>query len=72
MALRHYVLHDKKNKLLVYEEMVDGKSYIFINQSGEVTQIPIKLWRKIANAWQTNGWSDKWDMLEDCIPPLEM
>lgn len=71
MALKHYVLHDKKNKLVVYEEMIDGKSYIFIRQNGDVTQIPIKLWRKIASAWQENGWSEKWDMLDDCVPPLE-
>jgi hypothetical protein len=71
MALRHYVLHDKKNKLVVYEEMIDGKSYIFIRCNGEVTQMPTKLWRKVNTAWQENGWSEKWDMLDDCIPPLE-
>jgi hypothetical protein len=71
MALRHYILHDRKNKLVVYEEMIDGKSYIFIQQGRDVTQIPVRSWRKIAAAWQENGWSEKWDMLEDCIPPLE-
>lgn len=68
MALRHYVLHDKKNKLVVYEEMIDGKSYIFVRQGADVTQFPIKTWRKIHNAWKENEWSEKWDMLEDCVP----
>ena len=72
MALRHYILHDKKNKLIVYEEMIDGKSFIFVSQSGETTQIPIKSWRKIMQAWETNGWSDKWDMLDGCVAPIEM
>lgn len=71
MALRHYILHDKKNKLAVYEEMIDGKSYIFIRQGNDLTQIPIRSWRNIATAWKENEWSEKWDMLEDCVPPLE-
>lgn len=71
MALRHYILHDKKNKTAVYEEMIDGKSYIFIRQGSDITQVPIRQWRKIADAWEENKWSEKWDMLEDCVPPLE-
>lgn len=71
MGLRQYVLHDRKNKLLVYEEMIQGKSYMFIRYNGELTQIPTKMWRKINEAWKEKGWSEKWDMLDDCVPPLE-
>lgn len=71
MALRHYILHDRKNKIVVFEEMIDGKSFIFVRNDGEITQFPIETWRKMHDAWIENKWSEKWDTLDGCIPPLE-
>jgi hypothetical protein len=69
MPMRVDIFHDKKNNVVVYEEMIEGKSYIFIRAKGELVQIPAPIWRKIAKAWEEKGWSEKWDVLED-MPPL--
>jgi hypothetical protein len=73
MPMRVDIFHDKKNKLVVYEEMIDGKSYVFIRSNGELVQIAAPIWRKINKAWQEKGWSEKWDMIGDCVPlPSEL
>jgi hypothetical protein len=72
MALRHYILHDRKNKIVVFEEMIDGKSFIFVRNNGEITQYPIGVWRKIHDAWAQNKWSEKWDDLDTCVPPTSL
>jgi hypothetical protein len=69
MPMRVDIFHDKKNSVIAYEEMIDGKSYIFIRVKGELVQIPAPIWRKLAKAWEEKGWSEKWDVLED-MPPL--
>jgi len=69
MPMRVDIFHDKKNNVVVYEEMIEGKSYIFIRAKGELIQISAPIWRKIAKAWEEKGWSEKWDVLED-MPPL--
>jgi hypothetical protein len=72
MPMRVDLYHDKKNKILVYEEMIEGKSYMFIRMDQEVMQIPAPLWRKINKAWQEKGWPEKWDYIDDCVPLLEI
>ena len=72
MPIRVDIYHDKKNSVLAYEEMIDGKSYMFIRYNGEVIQIPASVWRKINKAWQEKGWDEKWDYIEDCVPLLEI
>jgi hypothetical protein len=69
MPMRVDIFHDKKNSVVVYEEMIDGKSYVFIRAKGELVQIPAPIWRKINKAWEEKGWSEKWDVLDD-MPPL--
>lgn len=73
MPMRTDIYHDKKNKVVVYEEMIDGKSYVFIRCNGELMQIPAPIWRKINKAWGEKGWSEKWDMIDDCVAlPTEL
>ena len=72
MPMRVDLYHDKKNKVLVYEEMIDGKSYMFIRVGPEIIQMPAATWRKINKAWQEKGWSEKWDVLDDMPPILEI
>ena len=68
MPMRVDIFHDKKNKILIFEEMIDGKSYVFIRVNGETVQMPAPIWRKANKAWQENGWSEKWDILDGCVP----
>lgn len=68
MPMRTDIYHDKKNKLIVYEEMIDGKSYVFIRSNGELVQIGMPQWRKVQQAWTEKGWSEKWDILDGCVP----
>ena len=72
MPMRVDIYHDKKNSVLAYEEMIDGKSYFFIRVKGETLQIPTPMWRKINKAWQEKGWDEKWDYIDDCPPALEI
>lgn len=72
MPMRVDIFHDKKNKILAYEEMIDGKSYMFIRVGTEVIQMPASVWRKINKAWQESGWDEKWDNIDDCVPLLEI
>jgi hypothetical protein len=66
--MRTDLYHDKRNKLVVYEEMIDGKSYLFIRSNGELVQIGMPQWRKVVAAWQEKGWDKKWDYIDDCVP----
>lgn len=72
MGMRVDIFHDKKNKILAYEEMIDGKSYMFIRVGTEVIQMSAATWRKINKAWQEKGWDEKWDYIDDCVPLLEI
>lgn len=68
MPMRTDIFHDKKNKILVYEEMIEGKSYMFFRVDGELFKMPASIWRKVNKAWQEKGWDEKWDYIDDCLP----
>ena len=72
MPMRVDLYHDTDKKVLVYEEMIDGKSYMFIRMDHDVMQIPAAIWRKINTAWQEKGWEEKWDSIDTCPPILEI
>lgn len=68
MPMRLDIYHNKKEKILAYEEMIDGKSYFFVRYDGETIKFPAPLWRKLNKAWQQKAWDEKWDYLDDCVP----
>ena len=71
MSLKHDFCHNRKMKLIAYEEMIDEKSYIFIKCGSEEMRIPIGAWRELNDAWNEKAWDKKFDELDTCIPELE-
>lgn len=71
MSLKHDFCHNRKMKLLAYEEMIDEKSYVFIKFAGEEIRLPIAAWRELNKAWNEKAWDEKFDSLDTCIPELE-
>lgn len=72
MPMRTDIYHDKKAGVIAYEEMIDGKSYMFVRVGSESIQIPAPIWRKINAAWQEKGWDEKWDYIDNCVPMLDI
>ena len=71
MSLKHDFCHNRKMKLIAYEEMIDEKSYVFIRCGSEEMRLPIAAWRELNDAWNEKKWDKKFDELDTCIPELE-
>ena len=71
MSLKHSFCHNKKMKLIAYEEMIDQKSYVFVKCGNEEIRLPIDAWRELNAAWNEKAWDKKFDSLDTCIPQIE-
>ncbi len=70
MSIKHSFYHNRKLKMIAYEEMIDKKSFIFIKCGGDEVKIPISAWRELNKTWNDSGWDTKFDSLDGCIEPL--
>ena len=68
--MKHDFCHNRKMKLIAYEEMIDEKSYIFIKCAGEEIKLPIVAWRELNKAWNEKGWDEEFDDLDKIVPLL--
>lgn len=71
MSLKHDFCHNRKMKLIAYEEMIDKKSYVFIRCGAEEIKLPIEAWREVNRAWNEKAWDTKFDDLDQCVPLLD-
>jgi hypothetical protein len=71
MSNANFLEKNDKYGYSIWEDMIDGKSYIFVRFDDETVRYPMKIWREMNKTWNEKGWDSKWDTLactDSCFP----